>query len=287
MKTLTTLFLTAVSSVMLAQIPNPGFENWTGTNPTATPTSWYDLNIVYSGSVIESTTAHSGNSAAQLESVSFSSSYYGGVLTSGSPSNFYFGTGSVNNPAALTGWYELNLNGGDELQAIVLTKAGGVTNGGGSAKYTGTVSAWKQFSVCLSYTSGTADSAEIIFELSNSSGNDSPTNVGSNVIIDDLAWGACTSGVEDINNNVTLEPSYPNPANDICNIIFTIPGTSVVNADLYDLNGRKMMNLMNNATLTSGRYKIPVDIRTFANGVYFYTITVDGVSYTQKLVVAK
>ncbi len=47
------------------------------------------------------------------------------------------------------------------------------------------------------------------------------------------------------------------------------------------------MDLLNNTNQTPGRYKLPVDVHTLASGVYAYTITVDGVAYTQKLLVAK
>lgn len=287
MKKLTTLFLTIVSSVMLAQtIPNFSFENWSGS--PSNPTGWYTLNAILTGSTTESNMAWAASHSAQLNSVLALGQNYGGVLGSGTLSDIYFATGLSSNPAALTGWYELAPVSGDELKIIVVTKNGSTVNGGDTSSIkTTTAGAWKEFSICLNYISGTADSAAILFQLSGSDGSDSTHN-GSSALIDDLVWGACgTSGVEDISNNVTLEPSYPNPANDICNIIFSIPGTSLVNADLYDLNGRKIMNLMNNANLSSGRYKIPVDVSKFANGVYFYTITVDGVPYTQKLVVAK
>lgn len=282
MKTLTTLFLTALSSVMLAQIPDAGFENWTG----GTPNGWYDLNSIYPGGSLQSSNFHTGASSLELDASNAVGGHrYGGFVETGSLGSPYFPTGVGTTPAALTGWYELNPVAGDELEIAVITIHGGAINGGGNLKDTGSVAIWKQFTLCIT-ASSTADSASIFFDLLNSSGRDTIHN-GTTAFIDDIAWGACTAGIDNINNDVTLEPSYPNPANNICNIIFSLPGTSTVSVALYDLNGRKMMGLMDNTNLTSGRYKIPVDVRTLANGVYFYTILVDGVPYTQKLVVTK
>ena len=113
------------------------------------------------------------------------------------------------------------------------------------------------------------------------------THNGSYALVDDLSFGSCLAGIENISNNVTLESAYPNPASTICNIIYSIPVVSSVSIALYDLSGRKVMELLSNSNQTPGRYKLPVDVHALANGVYAYTITANGVPYTQKLVVAK
>jgi hypothetical protein len=279
MKTLTTLFLTAVSSVMLAQtIPNASFETWSVGNPAG----WYTLNLYETGSVTQSSNAYSGSSAASLNSVLVGSTYVGGFLQSNTLTDGFFSY--PGNPAALNGWYILNSVGGDMFEVEVLTK-NSADNGAALKNISTSTSVYKQFSACINYSSGTADSAEIVLDLTNTGG---ATHAGSYVIVDDLSFGSCTpTGIEDINNTVALEPSYPNPASTICNIIYSIPSSSTVHVALYDLSGRMVMNILDNTNQTPGRYKIPVNVHTLANGVYVYTITVDGVPYTQKLVVAK
>jgi hypothetical protein len=287
MKKLTTLFLVAISSVMLAQIPNPCLGSWTG-GVFTTPASWQSSNIIVHGSVSQSGTVHgSCANAAALNSVDTGSGiYYGGSLVTWSGHTAYFA--NAGNPVALNGWYELNSVSGDELTIAVGTKChSNHINGGGLNSYNVTSGSYKQFSVCITVDSSTVDSVAIYFNLNNSRGHDT-THALSLATIDDLSFGTCgISGVEPIGNNVTLESVYPNPASTTCNIIFSIPATSSVNAVLYDLSGRKVMNILANTTMTDGRYKIPVDVTKLANGVYAYTITVDGVPYTQKLVVAK
>jgi hypothetical protein len=283
MKTLITLFLTTLSCIMLAQIPNPSFETWAGGDPTG----WNTLNYLEAGTVTQSATAHNLSSSAALNSLSFGGTYFGGYLQTGTSSHPYFA--SPGNPAALNGWYQLNATGGDEFKVQLLAKdASGNIKGSATMDYTATTGAvWKQFSACIGYT-GVADSAEILFTLTNSiSGN---THNGSYALVDDLSLGSCftgINGIEEISNNITLESAYPNPANNIFNIIYSIPNTSNVSVALYDFSGRKVMGPLNNINQSPGKYKLPVDIHTLVNGIYTYAITVDGIPYTQKLVVAK
>jgi len=281
MKKLATLFLTAASSVILAQIPNPSFENWQYSSPPYYPISWTTDNRIANGYVVESSNAHAGTLAARLNSIY----NLGGYVETWNGNSRYFANSG--NPDALNGWYILNSVGFDELEVIVNTKCSGGANGIDTMITMTPTSVYKQFSACINYTPGcTADSAAIFIELTNA--NFGATNNGSYIIVDDLSFGPCaTSSIEDIKSGVTLESAYPNPASEFCNIIYSIPGSSTVNVALYDLNGRKVMSILNNTNQTSGRYKIPVDVSKLANGVYAYTITVDGVPYTQKLVVAK
>lgn len=276
MKVLTTLFLSAISSFMFAQIPNPSFENWSSGNPD----QWTTGNNLLPGTTTQSSNAYAGSSAVSLNNVGG----FGGFVSTETITDEYFINSG--NPAALNGWYILNSVGGDELQVIVATKCSSGDNGAATANITTATAVHKQFSVCISYgNSCTSDSASIGLYLVN---QNIMTNAGSYVIVDDLSFGVCTAtGVDAIKNEVVLDPSYPNPANTICNIIYYIPNSATVNVSLYDISGRKVMNILNNTNQTSGRYKIPVDLQTLANGVYFYTIAVDGVPYSQKLVVAK
>jgi hypothetical protein len=277
MKTLTTLILSTMSSVMIAQIPNASFETWSGGNPVG----WYTGNSIFPGTTTQSSNAQAGSSSASLNSVSG----LGGFVGTGVTTDQYFINSG--NPPALNGWYILNTNGGDDVQVIVSSKCSTGVNGGATTTLSAATSVYKQFSVCWTYgVNCTADSASIFFDLTNPGGG-GVTHSGSYALIDDLTFGPCTSGIDEVESDVTLEPSYPNPANEYCNLIYSLPNAATVNVALYDLSGRKVMNILNNTNQTDGRYKIPVDVRGLANGVYIYTITVDGLPYSQKLTVVK
>ena len=281
MKILSTLLLSVTSSILAAQIPNPSFENWQYSSPPYYPISWTTANRLANGYVVESSAAHAGTLAARLNSMY----NLGGYLETWNGHTGYFVNSG--NPDALNGWYILNSVGFDELEVVVNTKCSSGINGVDTLITMTPTTVYKQFSACISYTPGcTADSASIFIELTNA--NFGATNNGSYIIVDDLSFGPCaTSGIDAINNGVTLESVYPNPASQLANIVYAIPNSSMVSVSLYDLNGRKVMNILDNTNQTPGRYKIPVDVTKLANGVYAYTITVNGVPYTQKLVVAK
>jgi hypothetical protein len=83
-----------------------------------------------------------------------------------------------------------------------------------------------------------------------------------------------------------LEDNNPNPATSISNFIFSVPVYTRVTVTLYDVMGRKIETLLNNAMQQPGQHNIPVDVSNLSNGIYFYELTVNGQAYTQKLVVA-
>jgi len=287
MKKLTILLFTALSSLMLAQtVPNECFSTWSG-GAGNSPISWLTTNAIASGSASESFTVHGGcPTSAALNTVVVGSANYGGSIISLGTNTIYFKYAGGSNPIAIDGWYELTTSGGDQLVVTVLTKSASSVNGGATATYSTGTGVWKKFSACITAI-GAVDSVSIALALTNKRGHDT-TQTGSMATVDSVYFGTCaTAGVEPISNNVTLEPAYPNPANNICSIVFSLPCAATVNVALYDLNGRKVINALDNTTLTDGTYKVPVDVSKLANGIYEYTVTADGVPYTQKLVVAK
>jgi hypothetical protein len=279
MKKLTTIFLSLVSTAIMAQIPNPSFENWT----SGVPNGWNVLTFYLTGSVTESSSAHAGSHSVSLNSVLFSTYYLGGFVQTGpSTGDYYFANSG--NPTAVNGWYQLTTSGGDFFTGAVTAKSGASAIGAGSAQFTTATAVWKQFSICVSYTTGTADSLSIQLELANSGGY---THSGSFALVDDLSFGSCLTGVDDITKDVSIETAYPNPSSSICNVIYSLPSDAHVTVNLYDMSGRKVKNLLEDTYQTDGRYKLPVDVSSLANGLYFCNIVVNGQTYSQKISVLK
>ncbi len=263
---------------MIAQIPNASFETWTA----GTPNGWSVTSSV-AGTVTQVSPGHAGSSSVSLNSVSLGGNYYGGAIKTGGSSGFFSNTGNFSN---VSGWYKLNVSGGDELYITASRKCAPNTgNGGGAFSSSTNTNVFTQFTATMAdYGSCTSDSAEISITLTNlGTGH---TSAGSYAIVDDLALGA-PAGINEISNDVTLEKAYPNPANDICNIIYSIPSDATVNVSLYDISGRMVQNLLDDTKQARGRYKIPVDVSGLASGIYVYRIMVDGQTYSQKLTVSK
>lgn len=277
MKKLTTLILSLASTAIMAQIPNASFENWT----SGSPNNWY-LPVPVPGTVTQSSNAHAGSSAVSLNSVNFSSYYFGGIVMSGSSDGFFL---DATNPAAISGWYILNSAGGDQLSVTATTKcSSGSTNSAGAFNTSTSTAVYKQFTVCLSGSTCTPDSTGITIGLIGTSG---PTHAGSYAIVDELSYTTCPTGVPTIGNTVNLEKAYPNPASTTCNIIYSIPSDATVSINLYDISGRMVKSLLADTKQTPGRYKLPFDVTSLPNGIYIYTVTVNGQVYSQKLTIAR
>ncbi len=104
---------------------------------------------------------------------------------------------------------------------------------------------------------------------------------------DTITAGEVGTGIASINNAAAVLESFnPNPATTTANIIYTINVPGSVTLELYDITGRKIETLLNNAQQAPGLNRIPADVSGLSSGVYFCKLTVNGQAYTQKLVVA-
>lgn len=73
----------------------------------------------------------------------------------------------------------------------------------------------------------------------------------------------------------------PNPFNPSTTIPLELTAAGRVELDLYDVAGRKVRSLLNNAALEPGQHRVPWDGRddagrAVASGTYFYEMRVDG-----------
>jgi len=99
-------------------------------------------------------------------------------------------------------------------------------------------------------------------------------------------------GVEDfleVDNNSTASTTlnaYPNPANNNVNINFSINESSTVSVSVVSVTGDVVYN-NNLGSITAGTYNENINASELANGVYFYTLNVNGNVTTKKLVISK
>ncbi len=82
----------------------------------------------------------------------------------------------------------------------------------------------------------------------------------------------------------TITPNYPNPFNGITRFGVNLTKESLVNVDVFNMVGQKMVT-MSPEKLSPGTHTIAINGSGFASGVYFYRVTVDGTSLTQKMIV--
>lgn len=78
--------------------------------------------------------------------------------------------------------------------------------------------------------------------------------------------------------------NYPNPFNPTTNLEFGISGPGFVTLKVYDMMGQEVSTLVNE-TKTPGSHSVRFDGSDLSSGVYYYTISVDGIRMETKSMV--
>ncbi len=104
--------------------------------------------------------------------------------------------------------------------------------------------------------------------------------------------GELTTGIEDDNNNFSvmnyeLNQNYPNPFNPNTSISFSLLNdNSSVQLAVFDAKGSMVSSLVN-GQLSSGNHSISFDASNLTTGVYYYTLSVNGIATTKKMMLLK
>lgn len=103
-------------------------------------------------------------------------------------------------------------------------------------------------------------------------------------------WKNWITDVEDIGEIIpthySLEQNYPNPFNPTTNIKFEIPKQGVYSIKVYNMLGQEVSTLFNE-NIGAGVHQVTFDASKFSSGVYFYSLTGDGVNITKKMTLMK
>lgn len=94
-----------------------------------------------------------------------------------------------------------------------------------------------------------------------------------------------------ISEKFNLSQNYPNPFNPSTSINFEIPTSSHVRIEIYDINGQKIRDLINNFK-EKGNYNVSWDGKDnygnlVSTGSYFYQIQIDNSVQTKKMIMLK
>jgi hypothetical protein len=71
---------------------------------------------------------------------------------------------------------------------------------------------------------------------------------------------------------LALHQNYPNPFNPSTQIHFSLPQTSNVQLQVFDLLGRNVATLVD-GPMASGQHQVSFDASDLTSGLYLYTIT--------------
>lgn len=92
---------------------------------------------------------------------------------------------------------------------------------------------------------------------------------------------------EIVPKDFSLEQNYPNPFNPETIIRYQIPKISIVKIEVFDMLGRNVKELVN-STQSAGTYDVRFDASGLSSGIYFYSLSADGVVIdTKKMIVVK
>ncbi|MBL8006103.1 MAG: T9SS type A sorting domain-containing protein [Ignavibacteria bacterium] len=89
-----------------------------------------------------------------------------------------------------------------------------------------------------------------------------------------------------IPSDFKLNQNYPNPFNPVTNVEFGISKSGFVTLKVYNVLGKEAATLVNEI-LSPGKYTVIFNGSSLASGVYFYTMKVNNLSKTKKMVIIR
>jgi len=281
------IFLTSILVTTLqAQIPNPGFEDWTGGEPDGWLTTNFPPLIV---NVTQTNNSHTGNWAVRGE-----------VIDVMFPIPPFLNTGSQTSPGftvnekfnRIMGYFQFSPVGGDHFFAAaemgITTTSDTTIIGSGAISIGDAVSQYASFAFDISYfLPGDPNWANITITIIDPSGTTSG-HIGSTMLVDDFD---IIVGVDDSEGNLIvkefmLRQNYPNPFNPTTTIKYEIPELSFVTIKVYDVLGSEILTL-NNEEKPIGSYKIEFDATALPSGIYFYRLQAGSLVETKKMVLMR
>jgi hypothetical protein len=83
-----------------------------------------------------------------------------------------------------------------------------------------------------------------------------------------------------------LSQNYPNPFNPTTTIKFALPNAGEISLKVYDRLGKEVADLANGFR-SAGTYEINFDASQMSSGIYFYTLSANGLVNTKKMTLIK
>jgi hypothetical protein len=243
-----------------AQVPNPGFENWTAGNPDG----WFVSNVQGAFTTTTQTSdAHSGSSAAHGEVVSYFTTFQAPIFQSGTDA-MGFPVSQAFSSVDL--FYKFSPQGGDRFAVNVAVQSNGNAIGAGAVALPATVGNYTALSVPINYTSADIPDTAII-QISIVGPNGADYHLGSVMWVDDITLSGATGMVTPA-EAAKDRMVFPNPAQKMVQVNF--PCTQSGTLDVLDGRGKTVQAIPFSSDGKTVTVQIPVV--DLPSGIYFYRI---------------
>lgn len=95
---------------------------------------------------------------------------------------------------------------------------------------------------------------------------------------------AVINGIEENKNrNFRIIQNYPNPSDNISTIQYYVPGSGIMQFELYDILGNRLISFPK--TVAAGENQISIDISSLLPGMYFYSLEFEKNKFMKKMIV--
>lgn len=277
--------LLSISNIIIGQIPNNSFENWTAINGYSTPDNWDNLNPVTSSSNIFTCLQGNPNNQGAMYLYLISKNIPGkgvvpGKAVSGEIDTVTFepisGFPYTNRPLQLN--YNMQYMPYDPTDSINVSVLITKWNNGNSNRdtiayganyYNAMAHQWMLGSTHLNYISNAVPDSAIITISSSSK----IPKEGSYIYIDDLQFDGTFTGIEEqtpLNWRV-----YPNPTQGILNI--NMADNSIFTANIYNALGIQIYSAKATSTMQ-------IELSPLPTGMYFLKIQSENKFTTKKII---
>jgi hypothetical protein len=258
-----------------AQIPNPGFENWTSGDPDG----WASSNVFPAGliNITKTSDNHSGSYALRGDVVDFLGTPMAPIIQSG-PGATGFPISEKYQSFEL--YYKFTSIGGDKFSVNVGLEKDGIPIAQGAVALPSDVNTYTYLTVPLNYMIEEVPDLAIIQISITGPITGTDVHIGSVMFLDDLSFSLET-GIDNTNVLDLVGKCYPNPSADFINIPLNenIPGEVLIK--VFDAFGREVKSMACHQQ-QSGNKVFQLSVEDLSSGLYFYSINGHGTHYCGK-----
>lgn len=255
-----------ISKGLLAQIPNPSFENWdsiqTGANGWISPIGWttnYTGSNFATNPVTKNSDAYAGVAAAKLSVESLKNS------TTNACGQLHSMLFKVNaKVTALHVWYKGSLYLGDVAFIDINSPGGEIAV---DSIFSSSPTAYTEVIVNFPKTVLPSDSLAIHFVVLNKKHNLIGLSGATELLIDDLYFDSLATSVPE-RTAITSFQQYPNPTSEKIQLNYSLNKESDVKIQLSDITGKATRQYLNE-TQAAGNYKLIENVADLRSGLYF------------------